>query len=141
MEPDEVSHKEDADKEDKTEDLEIDQGDKKARRSRDEQLQELLSNIKPFISQADTEREVRWFGFHSHAFELPTSTNEILPQLNEPTGDRTRIDQSIARTIAMANRGPVSSIVLFTDGRSEQDLQTGILSRIRECGSRCEFPR
>ena len=115
-------------------DVTLDPGDPDARSTREAQMVSLLEQTEPLWESLSQDRTVRWFGFHGHAFEQTPSTESTIPPLDDPLGDHTRVDEAIARAIAMSAGGPVSAAVVFTDGRSDHDLRVRHVSEIRAAG-------
>ncbi|MDG2424116.1 MAG: hypothetical protein P8M22_09065 [Phycisphaerales bacterium] len=102
--------------------------------SRREQMLHLLKGSEPIWNEISNNRNLRWFGFHGHAFERVPEEPNLFPSLDDPLGDHTRVDAAVSRAIAMAAGGPVSAAVVFSDGRSDQDLNPRYISEIRSAG-------
>ena len=102
--------------------------------SRQNQMMDLLQNNRNLWSDIDEQRSIRWFGFHGYAFERIPSEEELFPVIDESPGDRTRVDSSISSAIAMSSNSPVSAVVIFTDGRSDQDMNPRDVAEIRSSG-------
>jgi len=83
-------------------------------------------------------RQVVWLGFHDGAFNLtaaPVLSPEAKPispvQLDEPTGQRTRLGSALEQAMQRAAARAVSGVVLFTDGRTTDAPDRSVLRRFR----------
>ena len=115
-------------------DVGIDSTNSINRITRESQMKRLLDRTLPAWRELSDDRIVRWFGFHGHAFEKSLEPGRIVPSLDDPLGDHTRIDEAVARAITMAAGGPVSAAVVFSDGRSDHELRPRHVSKIRAAG-------
>ena len=102
--------------------------------TRQEQVRRLLEETSGEWNRISNEREVRWFGFHGHPFERDPPDTSIQVDSDRPLGNHTRIDESIARAIAVSAGGPISAAVVFSDGRSDHGLKSRPISDIRSAG-------
>ncbi|MEE2906526.1 MAG: hypothetical protein VX527_01710 [Planctomycetota bacterium] len=112
-------------------DVEVDSNN---RISRQAQMMDLLERSEPLWRELAEDRNLRWFGFHSHAFERVPGTDSVVPELTDPLGEHTRIDAAVARAIAMSAGGPVSAAIVLSDGRSDHELRPRHISEIRAAG-------
>lgn len=113
------------------------------RESREQQLEELLRDNAELWSALEGNRKVLWLGFHSGAFNLDRALNEDaagatggatspLPvELTEPTGPRTRLGRAIEQALQRAAARPISGVVVFSDGRTEDPPDRSVLRRLQ----------
>lgn len=85
-------------------------------RTREAQLQAVLSKGGPVFAELASSRTLKWLGFDGAAYELPTDKG--VPLLAEPKGRRTDIPAAIEQALAKAAARPIAGIVIFSDGRS-----------------------
>ena len=97
------------------------------RKSRDQQLRELLTDNKSVWSRINSRSDVEWLGFSSGIYNLETEpdssdpeTELELPVLDDPEGWKTDIPLSIRQAVEANLNRPVSAIILLSDGRSMQ---------------------
>ncbi len=106
--------------------------------SREEQLAAILRDAGATLASIAESKDIDFLGFAGGAFALqrgdaiasgtmgesvenPGSTSRssfVLPELGEPTGDRTDLDGAIRQALARAAGRPVSGILVLSDGRS-----------------------
>ena len=111
-------------------DVETDEGSV----TRQDQMTNLLEETRPLWNEVNQSRAIRWFGFHGYSFEKVPEDQELIPVLDDPLGDQTRVDSAISNAIAMSSNSPVSAVVVFTDGRSDHDLNPKNIAEIRSSG-------
>ncbi len=104
------------------------------RMTRQEQVRRLLEETGEEWDRISEERDVRWFGFHGHPYQMDAPDHSIPLNLERPLGSHTRIDESIARAIAVSAGGPISAAVVFSDGRSDHGLKSRPIADIRSAG-------
>ena len=105
-----------------------------SRITREDHVNETLESIRDGIESIQEDRSLKWFGFHGHAYEKPNQDNRTIPIFDESTGRNTRIGYSIDQAISMSSGVPISSIILFTDGRSHGNTDQKFISKIRSEG-------
>ncbi|MCI0630009.1 MAG: hypothetical protein L0Y44_05070, partial [Phycisphaerales bacterium] len=118
------------------------------RLSRDEQLRSALESQSNVLDSMARQRHVMWIGFHLGAFNLqsrqstvpgwanssaspPQAAGAGLPDLTEATGRRTNIDGALEQAIQRAAARPVSGIVLFSDGRTDNPPSRALIRRLQ----------
>ena len=106
--------------------------------TREQQLRSLLDEHAVVWRDLAESRQVVWLGFHDGAFNLPVAP--VLPpeaepispvQLDEPTGQRTRLGSALEQAMQRAAARAVSGVVLFTDGRTTDAPDRSVLRRFR----------
>jgi len=124
-----------------------------SRRSREQQLQQVLRDNGAVWSALEDNRRVVWLGFHTGAFSLaeaepsqredqtapapdagadPATAEAMLPvELTEPTGSRTRLGRAIEQALQRAAARPISGVVVFSDGRTDDPPDRSVLRRLQ----------
>ena len=109
--------------------------------SRDEQLLGIIGDNTDTWSEIETMSDVEWYGFSSGVFGLETTTqlpdqqgSTRVPVLDDPDGWNTDIPNSIRQVIETASNRPISSIILMSDGRSNQMPGRSLSRLIRQEG-------
>ncbi len=106
-----------------------------ARRSRDEQLRELLAEHGPMWEQLAETRHVVWLGFHDGVFDLVgadgTGPAGLPVELDEPDGTRTRLDAALQQALQRAAARALSGVVIFSDGRTIDPPSRASIRRLR----------
>lgn len=110
-----------------------------ARRSRDAQLEQLLRTHNQTWSELSDNRTVLWLGFHNGAFNLErietdgesVAEDQLPAQLGEPTGQRTRVARALEQALQRAAARPISGIVVFSDGRTDDPPDRSLLRRLQ----------
>ncbi len=89
--------------------------------SRDESLHKALSHHAELFSeeQLGKDRDIVWLGFDEDTYPIITPTGATTP-LPEPTGMATQLRSAVRQGVDHVTDGPISGVVLFTDGRSPQ---------------------
>ncbi|MCA9278849.1 MAG: hypothetical protein H6815_11710 [Phycisphaeraceae bacterium] len=101
--------------------------------TRDEQLQQAATHTQQQLKEMqsnDTSRVVRWLGFGSGAFEIDAETSSESVALPSPTQLRTRIGASVSQALDIAAGQPLAGLVLFSDGKSADELSSELLQRL-----------
>lgn len=118
-----------------------------ARRSRDQQLRTLLEDNRATWGELADERRVLWLGFNSGAFNLggdrgvDAGGNRASNDSNgaevvniDPgaaDGSRTRLSHAIDQALQRAAARPISGVVVFSDGRTEDPPDRALLRRLQ----------
>ena len=109
--------------------------------SRDQQLRGIIGDNPDTWSEIEKRSDVEWYGFSSGVFGLDTidqssdrSESNRIPVLDEPDGWNTDIPNSIRQVIETASNRPISSIILMSDGRSNQMPGRSLSRLIRKEG-------
>jgi uncharacterized membrane protein len=106
-----------------------------ARITRDEQLRDILDAATDPLAEAQGDRRLIWLGFHSGAYELPTTGDaEDAPsrvELDEPTGGQTRLDRAITQALQRSAGRQVAGIVLLSDGRTIDPPSRATIRRLQ----------
>ena len=104
--------------------------------TREQQLQSLLDEHAEVWKELSDTRQVVWLGFHDGAFNLseaspqsPESEPASPVQLDEPTGQRTRLGSALEQAMQRAAARAVSGVVLFSDGRTTDVPDRSVLRR------------
>jgi len=90
-------------------------------------------------------RRVVWLGFDTGAFPLETGQPQespeqprqslvTLPELGQPTGDRTALGTSLEQALQRVAGQPISGVVLLTDGRSPEPTDAGLIETLQQQG-------
>lgn len=115
----------------------VEDGD--GRRSRDEQLRELLASHGDMWRRLDENRHVVWLGFDNGAFNL-ARRDETAPPDAEPAppvdletadGDLTRLNTALGQALQRAAARAVSGVVIFSDGRTTDPPTRASVRRLR----------
>jgi len=105
------------------------------RRSRDEQLRELLAEHAPMWAQLSEKRHVVWLGFHDGVFDLVGTDDPGLGGspvvLDEADGSRTRLDTALGQALQRAAARALSGVVIFSDGRTIDPPTRASIRRLR----------
>ncbi len=110
------------------------------RRSRDAQLRDILEDNEAVWTELADNRKVLWLGFHSGAFNLETESSApgdsavsktTTVEIGEPTGRRTRVARAIEQALQRAAARPISGVVLFSDGRTDDPPDRSVLRRLQ----------
>lgn len=106
--------------------------------TRQEQLQSLLEKNSKLFSDLAEQRQVVWLGFHDGAFNLSTTAKAdsqgqqgIFIDLEEPTGQSTRLGSALEQAMQRAAAREVSGIVVFSDGKSSDPIDRSLYRRLR----------
>ncbi|MBI1335640.1 MAG: hypothetical protein GC164_01605 [Phycisphaera sp.] len=83
------------------------------------------------VNPAMRDRRVVWLGFDENAYPLDPR-KLIAPDAAQPEGQRTMIRTAIESALQQSSDGPVAGIVLFSDGRSAQEIDGELLQRLRQ---------
>lgn len=108
-------------------------GDSK-RQSRDEQLRGLLRSSVPAFEAIADRHDLAWSGFGGDLADLSIQAGSTIPELDAADLPRTRIARSIASALDAAKGASISSIVLLSDGRSDDQPGRELLRRLGEEG-------
>jgi len=115
---------------DRSQSLEIADVKTPNRITRDEQLQQVLSqNTEVFASLAD-KHQIKWMGFDTGSFDLEIDQTTGLVNTPEPTGDATDINAAFDQVIQKFAGQPLSGIVIFSDGRSTRNTAPNVINRL-----------
>ncbi|MDY7110015.1 MAG: hypothetical protein SYC29_15395 [Planctomycetota bacterium] len=97
--------------------------------SRDEQLRRIVDeNSEVWRALAD-EHDLRWFGFHSGAFNLAaesapdpseSAVDDPGPALGEARGNRTDLNTALEHALQRASARPLGGIIVLSDGRTSE---------------------
>lgn len=108
--------------------------------SRDEQLRATLDQSWTMWRTLAEQRTVRWLGFDAGAYDLPihaaahdgdrVSREPPGAYLDDPVGRRTHIGQALEQALRLASARPISGIVLFSDGRSQDEPSRAVMRRL-----------
>ncbi len=105
------------------------------RTSREAQLRRAIERSWPMWSEVAEERTVVWLGFDAGAYELSRdeagAAHERALDLGEPTGRRTSLAAALDQALRRAAARPLSSVVIFSDGRSIDEPDRAALRRLR----------
>lgn len=111
------------------------------RRQREDQLRGILRDNEATWRELAANRHLVWLGFHGGAFDLaespagrdsqPDATAAAVPDLGEPTGQRTAINAAIEQALQRAAARPLSGIVLLSDGRTADPPTRATLRRLQ----------
>lgn len=93
--------------------------------TRDEQLRSAIESSRPMFERLAGEKRVLWLGFDAGAFETIGPGQE--GWLGAPQGRRTAIGASLESALQRVSARPVSGVVLFSDGRSSDQLERPLL--------------
>ena len=104
------------------------------RRSRDEQLRALLGGSAEAFESIAERHDLAWFGFGGDVSTLSIEDGSAIPSLGGADRPRTRIGRSIASALDAAQGASISSIVLLSDGRSDDPPSRELLRRLGEEG-------
>ncbi len=120
------------------------QGGAAGRMSRDAQLRDLLVDSGEMWRELGESRQLLWLGFHYGAFNLSVNAPSGIAQdadadvaasppvaLPDPTGQSTSINAAIEQALQRTAARPVSGIVLFSDGRSGEEISRLVLRRLQ----------
>jgi len=99
------------------------------RRTRDQQLDDLLDESWPMWSELADDRRVVWLGFDSGAFDLERDPDGAL-RTGDPDGTRTSIANALDQAMRRAAARPVSAVVVLSDGRSVDGPSRQALRRL-----------
>lgn len=94
--------------------------------SRDEQLRRALESSRDLFERLSREKRVLWLGFDSGSFEMG-GPGQDETWLGQPQGRRTVIGASLESALQRVSARPVSGVVLFSDGRSSDQLERTLL--------------
>lgn len=94
--------------------------------TRDEQLRASIRASGDLFERLSREKRVLWLGFDAGTFETPGPGNDE-NWLGEPQGRRTAIGASLENALQRVSARPVSGVVLFSDGRSSDQLERALL--------------
>ncbi|MFG0329386.1 MAG: hypothetical protein ACF8PN_05740 [Phycisphaerales bacterium] len=100
------------------------------RLSRDAQLRRALETLDPSVASIAADHNILWLGFDVGAYELSAGENGAL-ELDDPSGQRTSIGSALAQTTRRLAARPISGIVLFSDGRTTDPPDRGVLRRLQ----------
>jgi len=103
------------------------------RQSREAQLRAVLDQTWDQWQTISEDKSVFWMGFDSGAYDLPFTTADGEQRLNlgESDGRQTRIGHALDAALARAAARPLSSVVIFSDGRSSDEVSRAALRRLR----------
>ncbi|MEE8459168.1 MAG: hypothetical protein V3S08_04810 [Phycisphaerales bacterium] len=105
------------------------------RRSRDQQLRDLLARHGPMWEQLAETRHVVWLGFHDGVFDLAGPDGAGPPglpvALDEADGTRTRLDTALQQALHRAAARALSGVVIFSDGRTIDPPTRASIRRLR----------
>lgn len=74
------------------------------------------------------EKSVRWLGFDGRAY--PLATRDSVPEFADPAGRRTALGAAIDGALRDSAGAPVSGLVVFSDGRSSDEVSRETLRRL-----------
>ncbi len=104
------------------------------RQSRDKQLQDLLqASVGAFEAIAER-HDPMWIGFGGDASALPGREDSAVPDLGASDRPRTRLGRAIAESIDAARGAAISSILVLSDGRSDDPPSRELMRRLAEDG-------
>jgi hypothetical protein len=105
--------------------------------SRTAQLVSLLESAEPTFAEIAREKDIDFVGFAGGAFSLKGRAEDegsrggfALPELGEPTGDRTDLDAAIRQGLSRAAGRPVSAVLVLSDGRSIVPVSADTIRRL-----------
>lgn len=100
--------------------------------TREAQFRSALTANRSVFDRLAAERVVLWQGFEAGAFEMKRSeSGAALPVLlDAPTGLRTNLAGAIEQAFQRAAARPLAGIVLFSDGRSNDQPSRDLLRRL-----------
>jgi hypothetical protein len=102
-----------------------------ARRSRDAQLRALLGEHRAGFDALARGRIVTWLGFDAGVFELRRDAAGPGPvQLAPPEGQRSDLGAAIDQALARVGARPLSGLVVFSDGRSSDQVSKAALRKL-----------
>lgn len=115
--------------------------DESGRRTRDEQLRDMLAQSAPLWAQLDENRELIWLGFHEGAFALERpdesetveSDESLAPPVNlaDADGARTSLNAALEQALQRAAARPVSGIVVFSDGQTTDPPSRALVRQLQ----------
>jgi len=105
-------------------------GDLPGRMSREDQWRRLFGQSQDVFDAVEADHETLWLGFDEGAYDLPLDEQTGLPVLDEPQGRRTLLAASLDQALRRLSARPISSVVLFTDGRTPQPPTRAILRQL-----------
>ena len=77
------------------------------------------------------DRRIMWLGFDSRAYPIEAG-HEGVSSLDNDSGRATAIRTAIDQAIEYASGWPISGVVLFSDGRSDQTTGPGLIRRLNQ---------
>lgn len=98
--------------------------------TRDNQATDAIAGTKPMWDSLARERELVWMGFDAGAYDL-TRDPQGSPSFEPPSGRRTAIGLALDQALRRAAARPLSAIVLFSDGRSVDDITRAALRQLQ----------
>jgi hypothetical protein len=99
--------------------------------SRDEQLQSVVTDNEATFRGLADQREVRWLGFHSGTFGLEAADGPSPIALGPAEGARTNLNRAVEEALQRAAARPVSGLVVFSDGRTNDPPTRSLLRRLQ----------
>lgn len=104
------------------------------RTGRDAQLRSFLARSAPSLQRLASEKNVTWLGFDSGTYELraPQAGSSVSSPvvLDAPVGRRSDLGAAVEAGLARLAARPISGIVVFSDGRSSDQLPRPLLRRL-----------
>ena len=104
------------------------------RRSRDEQLRSMLAGSEAVFEAIAERHDPMWIAFGGDTSTLPPRAGSAVPDLGAADRSRTRIGRAIDESIEAAQGSAISSILLLSDGRSDDPPSRELLRRLAEDG-------
>ena len=101
--------------------------DATARMSRDDQLQSIIAKHAPNWQSLAEDHDVAWLGFSERLAVFPDAES-----LGEPTGQTTALKSGIDAALKHIGAKPLSSIVVFSDGRSTEQVSLSTLAALTQ---------
>ncbi len=102
--------------------------------TREEQLRDAIGRSWPMWSTLAEQRTVVWLGFDAGAYDLPVSGTPGVDgalDLGEPAGRRTSLSRALDQALRRAAARPLSSVVIFSDGRSIDEPSRAAIRRLQ----------
>ena len=104
------------------------------RRSRDEQLRSMLAGSEEVFEAIAERHDPMWIAFGGDTSAMPLQAGAAVPDLGAADRSRTRIGRAIAESIEAAQGAAISSVLLLSDGRSDDPPSRELLRQLAEDG-------
>ncbi len=111
-------------------DLNLEAVDPTQRQSRETQLRALLGDHATLWSDLEKDHRLDWYAFDQTLRDLTGPDPGAAPE-GRGTALRTAIDEALRR----ATGRPIGGVVVFSDGRSAEPIDTALVERLRQAGA------
>jgi len=118
-----------------------DAGTGNSRITRDAEVRTIIDENRSMWEALAEERQVRWLGFHTGAFNLDPPRPSESPEnadttgppvdIGEATGARTNLNAAIEQALQRAAARPISGVVVLSDGRTTDPPSRALLRRLQ----------